>query len=81
MEYIDQGYVVTCIPKRPWPTNKTTAMPIRLRNKLNNDCAVTPTAWATDRADMHVIHRPTDRADMPMIPITVVPISLRPEHD
>ena len=36
----------------------------------------------TDRADMHIIyHRPTNCADMPMIPITVVPISLRPEHD
>ena len=36
----------------------------------------------TDRADMYMIyHRPTDYADMPMIPITVVPISLRPEHD
>ena len=36
----------------------------------------------TDRADMHTIyHRPTNRADMPMIPITVVPISLRPKHD
>ena len=36
----------------------------------------------TDRADTHTIyHRPTDRADMPTIPITVVPISLRPKHD
>ena len=59
VECIDQGYIVTCVPKRPWPTNKT-----------------------TDRADTHTIyHRPTDRADMPTIPITVMPICLRPKHD
>ena len=103
VESVDQGYVVICVPKRPWPTNKTTAVPIRLRtdknscryaydlqtrqpshwhacdlnrqdtvpirlrNKPDNDCAVTPTARATDRADMHAIHRPTDRAYAPAI--------------
>ena len=36
----------------------------------------------TDRANIHTIyHRPTNRANMPIIPITVVPINLRPKHD
>ena len=30
---MDKGYVVTCVPKRPWPMNKTTAVPIRLQIK------------------------------------------------
>ena len=106
MECIDKGYMAMCAPKRLWPTNETTAVLIRLRKKPDNDCAVTPTAWATDRADMHAIHRltdranmpaihwptdradthtiyhrPTDCADMPTIPITVVPINLQPEYD
>ena len=33
VEYMDKGYVVTCVPKRPWPMNETTAVPIRLRTK------------------------------------------------
>ena len=42
----------------------------------------TTTNETTDRADTHTIyHRPTNRADMPTIPITVVQISLRPEHN
>jgi hypothetical protein len=36
VECMDQGYVVTCVPKRPWPTNKTTAVPIRLRTDKNS---------------------------------------------
>ena len=36
----------------------------------------------TNRANTYMIYyRPTDRADMPTIPITIVLISLRPEHD
>ena len=35
-EYMDRGYVVIYAPKRLWPINKTTAVPIRLRTDKNS---------------------------------------------
>ena len=45
LEYIDRlyGYIQTRI-RADTPMNETTAVPIRLRNKPDNDCAVTPIA-------------------------------------
>ena len=71
---IDELYIQPLSP----PNTRTVLLP-----ESDNCRAYTPAIHRpTDRADTHTIyHRPTDHANMPTIPITVMPISLRPEHD
>ena len=70
---------------------QTTTVPLRLQSDRPNDRANMPAIYRlTDRADMPAIYQPNDRADtpaiyerdndradMPTILITVVPICLR----
>ena len=59
------------------PTNTTPLLALHCHpNDPVAGTVLLPTQ-TTDRADTHTIYyRPTDYADMPTIPITVVPISL-----
>ena len=85
-----QEFVPMCLRSTDRPIDELYVQPLSLPDactvllpESDNCRAYTPAIHRpTDRADTHTIyHRPTDSADMPTIPITVVPISLRPEHD
>ena len=71
---IDELYVQPLSP----PDARTVLLP-----ESDNCRTYTPAIHRpTDHADTHTIyHQPTNRADMPIIPITVIPISLRPKHN